>query len=77
MVRCTVFFSFNYRLHSILARVPEQRWGERGSGGGPKRYVLERSLGTQIGLRWSRQNERYLVMVKDPPIDFEEVVVCP
>jgi hypothetical protein len=32
-------------------------------------------LGTQIGLGWGRQNERDRSMVKDPPIDFEEVVV--
>ena len=32
-------------------------------------------LGTQIGLGRGRQNERDLVMVKDPLIDFEEVVV--
>ena len=32
-------------------------------------------MGTQIGLGRGRQNERDLVMVKDPLIDFEEVVV--
>jgi hypothetical protein len=32
-------------------------------------------LGTQIGLGWGEQNERDRAMVKDPPIDFEEVVV--
>ena len=41
----------------------------------PKRCVPGRSLGTQIGLGRGRQNERDLVMVKDPLIDFEEVVV--
>ena len=35
----------------------------------------ERSLGTQIGLGWGRQNERDKVMVEDPLIDLEEVVV--
>ena len=33
------------------------------------------SLGAQIGLGRGRQNERDTVMVKDPLIDFEEVVV--
>jgi hypothetical protein len=37
--------------------------------------VPGRSLGTQIGLGRGRQNERDLAMVKDPLIDFEEVVV--
>ena len=32
-------------------------------------------LSAQIGLGWGRQNERDGVMVKDPPIDLEEVVV--
>jgi hypothetical protein len=32
-------------------------------------------LGTQIGLGRGRQNERDLAMVKDPLIDFEEMVV--
>ena len=32
-------------------------------------------MGTQIGLGRGRQNERDLAMVKDPLIDFEEVVV--
>ena len=32
-------------------------------------------VGTQIGLGRGRQNERDLAMVKDPLIDFEEVVV--
>ena len=41
----------------------------------PKRCVPGRSLGTQIGLGRGRQNERDLAMVKDPLIDFEEVVV--
>jgi hypothetical protein len=35
----------------------------------------ERSLGTQIGLGRGQQNERDRAMVKDPPIDLEEVVV--
>jgi hypothetical protein len=39
-------------------------------------YIWVReSLGTQIGLGRGRQNERDLVMVEDPPIDLEEVVV--
>ena len=37
----------------------------------PQRCVPGRSLGTQIGLGRARQNERDLVMVKDPLIDFE------
>ena len=37
----------------------------------PQGCVLERSLGTQIGLGWGRQNERDLAMVKDPPTDLE------
>ena len=41
----------------------------------PQGCVPERSLGTQIGLGRGRQNERDRVMVKDPPIDLEEVVV--
>ena len=41
----------------------------------PQRCVPGRSLGTQIGLGRGRQNERDLVMVEDPLIDFEEVVV--
>jgi hypothetical protein len=36
--------------------------------------VPERSSGTHIGLGRGRQNERDLAMVKDPPIDLEEVV---
>jgi hypothetical protein len=40
----------------------------------PQRCVLERPLGTQIGLGWGRQNERDRVMVEDPPTDLEEVV---
>ena len=40
----------------------------------PQRCVLERPLGTQIGLGWGLQNERDLAMVKDPPTDLEEVV---
>ena len=32
-------------------------------------------MGTQIGLGRGRQNERDLAMVKDSPIDLEEVVV--
>ena len=32
-------------------------------------------MGTQIGLGRGRQNKRDLAMVKDPLIDFEEVVV--
>ena len=46
-----------------------------GTNSTPKRCVPGRSLGTQIGLGRGRQNERDLVMVKDPLIDFEEVVV--
>ena len=39
------------------------------------RLVSSWCLGTQIGLGRGRQNERDLAMVKDPPIDLEEVVV--
>ena len=39
-----------------------------------RQCVLERPLGTQIGLGWGRQNERDLAVVKDPPTDLEEVV---
>ena len=38
-------------------------------------YLHPKCLGTQIGLGRGRQNERDLVMVKDPLTDFEEVVV--
>ena len=46
-----------------------------GANSTPQRCVLELPLGTQIGLGRGRQNERDRAMVKDPPIDLEEVVV--
>jgi hypothetical protein len=43
----------------------------------PQGCVLERSLGTQIGLGRGRKNERDLSDGEgsDPPIDLEEVIV--
>ena len=41
----------------------------------PRVRLVSWCLGTQIGLGRGRQNERDLVMVEDPLIDFEEVVV--
>ena len=41
----------------------------------PRVRLVSWCLGTQIGLGRGRQNERDLAMVKDPLIDFEEVVV--
>ena len=45
------------------------------NGVDPLLPLRQATKGTQIGLGWGRQNERDLVMVKDPLIDLEEVVV--
>jgi hypothetical protein len=51
---------------------PEREYGNPldcpGQIATPQRCVLERPLGTQIGLGWGLQNKRDLVMVKDPPL---------